>query len=445
MPPLTELLAILAVAAVACFGLCAMAGPARAGDVTLVDFRNVVDPALLKPEGATAEVRETDAGKVLRVSGPAGVTLPGVVIRAPDGAWDLTRNEALAIDVTNAGKSDLTVCCRAQGPGWNDETLKPWGGRGAEAISGLDTGSIVLAPGRSGALRVNLLRRAPGAEKTEIFGVRGSPAALRPKPDHGEGKVAEVFLFADRPDAPFAFEVTSIRAVGTYDADRAALTGETFFPFIDEFGQYIHADWPDKLHDAGDLARRRAAEQRDLDEHPGPDGWDRYGGWAAGPRLEATGFFRTQKHAGKWWLVDPEGRLFFSHGIDCVARGDTTPIDDRAAWFRDLPANDGEFAGCFGRFSWCGNLSTATTTTATTGGLAANLTAATASEDVIQQVPQRTTARPPYRAVGRATRTTGRLLAARGFFATSRFFTARGLVAARNPAATIEQAVETAE
>jgi len=38
----------------------------------------------------------------------------------------------------------------------------------------------------------------------------------------------------------------------------------------------------------------------------------------AGPQLQATGHFRAEKHAGKWWLVDPSGRLFWSHGIDCV-------------------------------------------------------------------------------------------------------------------------------
>ena len=330
-----------------------MAGPARAGDVALVDFRSAVDPNTLKPQGATMEVRDTDAGKVLRVSGQPDVTLPGVVIRAPGGAWDLTRNEGLAIDVSNAGTSTLTVCCRAHGPSWNPKTLAKWGGRGAETFTGLDTGSVVLAPGQSGTLRVALRRRTPGAEEVKLFGVRGSPAELRPKPDDAEGKVAEVFLFADRPAAPFAFELTAVRAVGSHDPDRPALSAKTFFPFIDAFGQYVHADWPDKLHDAGELAQRRAAEEQDLRDHPGPDGWDQYGGWAAGPKLKATGFFRTEMREGKWWLVDPEGRLFFSHGIDCVGPGDETPIDDRAAWFRDLPARDGKLAKCFGRFTNC--------------------------------------------------------------------------------------------
>ena len=44
----------------------------------------------------------------------------------------------------------------------------------------------------------------------------------------------------------------------------------------------------------------------------------KYGGAASGPKLKATGFFRTAKSSGRWWLVDPEGRLFISVGLCSV-------------------------------------------------------------------------------------------------------------------------------
>ena len=47
--------------------------------------------------------------------------------------------------------------------------------------------------------------------------------------------------------------------------------------------------------------------------------WNRYGGWADGPRLKSTGFFRVEKYRGKWYFVDPEGCLFFSRGVNDVA------------------------------------------------------------------------------------------------------------------------------
>ncbi|UKI34212.1 MAG: hypothetical protein L6W00_13000 [Lentisphaeria bacterium] len=37
-----------------------------------------------------------------------------------------------------------------------------------------------------------------------------------------------------------------------------------------------------------------------------------------GPKLKATGFFRVERCEGKWYFVDPEGRLFFSRGVNSV-------------------------------------------------------------------------------------------------------------------------------
>src|SRR5208283_5077013 len=88
---------------------------------------------------------------------------------------------------------------------------------------------------------------------------------------------------------------------------------------------------------------RRGQEAAELAAHPGPKGWDRFGGWAAGPQLKATGFFRTEKVGGKWWLVDPEGRLFFSHGMDCVRALDATPIVERESWFDNFSRSPPEF------------------------------------------------------------------------------------------------------
>jgi hypothetical protein len=118
---------------------------------------------------------------------------------------------------------------------------------------------------------------------------------------------------------------------------------DPFFPFINTFGQYRHKDWPGKVKSLADLASKREAEARELTRQPGPKDWDKYGGWLNGPKREATGFFRTEKVNGKWWLVDPEGRLFFSHGIDCVRMLDTTPIDERESWFEDFPGKQPEF------------------------------------------------------------------------------------------------------
>ena len=72
--------------------------------------------------------------------------------------------------------------------------------------------------------------------------------------------------------------------------------------------------------------------------HPKPAEWDKYGGWLKGPRLRASGNFRTEKVNGKWWLVDPDGYLFWSHGMGSVNldEGDAV-ITDREFYFTSLP------------------------------------------------------------------------------------------------------------
>jgi hypothetical protein len=96
---------------------------------------------------------------------------------------------------------------------------------------------------------------------------------------------------------------------------------EKFYPFVDEYGQFMYRDWPDKIHSGDDL---RTNYQEELEALYGPEPmpeWDRYGGWANGPSLKSTGRFRVEKYKGKWWFVDPDGKLFWSQGLDCVEFG----------------------------------------------------------------------------------------------------------------------------
>jgi len=149
-------------------------------------------------------------------------------------------------------------------------------------------------------------------------------------------KITQLLVFLNHPKADHSFEIHGIRADGGFVTPTAWSTdAPPFSPFIDTFGQYRHKDWPGKAKSVEDLARRREAESSQLEPDRGPNGWNRFGGWADGPQLEATGFFRVQKHEGKWWFVDPEGRLFWSHGIDCVRMLDVPPIEARDAWFAD--------------------------------------------------------------------------------------------------------------
>lgn len=128
-------------------------------------------------------------------------------------------------------------------------------------------------------------------------------------------------------------------------AEGLNLSREEFFPFIDRYGQFKHSVWKGKIRSDEDFALAYEKECEDLEANPGPSDRSRFGGWKNGPRLEATGRFRVEKYDGKWWLVDPEGYLFWSHGVVRVTPSSAiTPLDGRHQYFEDLPDDDSDFA-----------------------------------------------------------------------------------------------------
>ncbi len=156
-------------------------------------------------------------------------------------------------------------------------------------------------------------------------------------------KVVEAAVYINTPKRDHAWRVKRIVTKGDRKPvpEFAKLPPEKFFPCIDEYGQFIHREWPDKIHSDADLVRQREKEEKDLAEHPGVKGWDKWGGWADGPQLEATGSFRVEKYNGKWWFVDPDGHLWWSHGpVRVTPSGGITALDKHEDWFARLPAMD---------------------------------------------------------------------------------------------------------
>lgn len=150
--------------------------------------------------------------------------------------------------------------------------------------------------------------------------------------------IHKISFLAACPVKGATIRLSNIRSEGNLIFPTAEQLEGDYFPLVDEFGQYRHADWPEKIHSMDELRKSVQAEREDIKSHPRPADWDKYGGWLKGPQLKATGHFRTAKVEGKWWLVDPEGRLFWSKGIGSVAVGDgQVPISDREFYFSNLP------------------------------------------------------------------------------------------------------------
>lgn len=125
-----------------------------------------------------------------------------------------------------------------------------------------------------------------------------------------------------------------------FDAPFLSYTKEEFFPFIDKYGQFKHKDWTDKIKSDGDF-KKRAEEEKAFYEKIGDiSRRDKYLGLVRdGKNYGATGRFRAEKIDGRWWLITPEGNLFYSFGITCAGNLDTTPLTDREFYFEDVSDN----------------------------------------------------------------------------------------------------------
>lgn len=88
---------------------------------------------------------------------------------------------------------------------------------------------------------------------------------------------------------------------------------------LDEMGQWIPKQWPGKMPSVGAANQylRKIADEAEQYPMQFPEGYSKYGGWKK-KQFPKTGFFRTEKSDGRWWLLDPDGYAFLSIGADCV-------------------------------------------------------------------------------------------------------------------------------
>ena len=329
---------------VALTGLAACA--AVAGERTLASFEGTASAgarieSVIANDGTSWSVRDG----VLRVETPGGWANHGVRLA---GEWDLSQATEVRFEVRAPGRRvPLTVGVRTVSGPFDTKALWGWGeltGAGAQEEVGdaWRTIAVRLPPpcpaARELASRLRLMRATPFTR----WNLQGAYDAAK--------TTGLVVYLQERTIVPQALEIRRVAAGD--DAPRMALpdycrmTPEEFFPFVDRYGQFKYADWPGKVKSDADLRTAREREDRDLAAHPGPGDRDRWGGWAKGPQLKATGRFRVEKADGKWWFVDPDGRLWWSHGPVRVSSScSLTMLDDgrggsRRGYFADLPAED---------------------------------------------------------------------------------------------------------
>lgn len=244
---------------------------------------------------------------------------PSVILYDKDGSWRFSRYNYLAADITNPGRESVLVEMRLDADGWLNQ-------------------GVVVPAGETKTLRIDIPQDSlPGYYQKKIIGIYNLPNGII-KTDQKTDSIHKISFLIICPSGKTAVHIANIRGEGSlnYPSEKELKSG--FFPLVDEFGQYRHGEWALKTHDEEELKKSAEDEQSDLQNHPEPSDRDRYGGWIKGPHLKATGNFRTEKVNGKWWFVDPDGYLFWSHGMGSVNldEGDAV-ITDREFYFTGLP------------------------------------------------------------------------------------------------------------
>ncbi len=277
--------------------------------------------------GECKSIGEAKSDSTWRLAAQADGKGAAVTFTPADGKnWDLSSFASVRVNIRNAGSSPVTVRAKITNPNFKD-------------LSGTCQTASNILPGQHEELDLRIVPTPvdPGFEKFKPFLKYYSRLNVQDN-TVDVTNIDALTIWLDAPTTSDAVEISKLHLTGTGTKGPVP-----FLPFIDKYGQYAHADWPGKIHSDADFAVRRAEEEKERADWPGPIDRNKFGGWASGPQLETKGNFRVTKYEGKWWLVDPEGKLFWSYGPTGAGFGsEITPITDRESWFTQLPPRTGE-------------------------------------------------------------------------------------------------------
>ncbi|MCY1276323.1 hypothetical protein D9M69_239230 [compost metagenome] len=305
---------------------------AAGGNETLFNFVKPMAVVTVGTQDAdlpstTAEA--TPEGEILRRVNFRPASQPTLRLAPASGSWDWSQADSMSLRIQNAMDWALTLEIDIDG---------------IDGKPGLHA-SVALPAGPAQTLLVPLKATSP-----EMFGMRaGVPMpfnldgqrlliATRVEGELDRSKVGAVRIYLREPKAPQDILVARFGTRSGGKELRRAYTG-----IIDGFGQASRGDWPEKVKSPEQLAAAWKAEGEQLQKwQRDPARYDRFGGLLGSLRFEASGFFRSEKRNGRWWLVTPDGHPFWSLGVNTVnAESSQTYVEGREYMFASLP-RDGE-------------------------------------------------------------------------------------------------------
>ena len=300
---------------------------ADSGEIAVIyDFEAGEIPGDISFTNASAELTGADAtdgsqALVVRMRSQAN-RFAGFALE-PETPWDWSQYEdfSLALDIANRGAVSTQVMLNVSDIDGNTTTRSvaiPVGGARTyySKLQGHDLGS----PGGDPFVELNFesgLRSNPptwDGDDIQFVSMWGAK-------NLNLSGITRIALNVDSALHDKEVTLDNVRLIANPPMNEAFLAG-----IVDEYGQNAKVDFAGKIHSDEELIAQRDAELESLaGGAPMPDR-SRFGGWMDGPRLEGTGYFRTEKVDGKWALVDPEGYLYFATGLDIIRLANSTTM-----------------------------------------------------------------------------------------------------------------------
>ncbi|WP_440974142.1 beta-galactosidase [Pseudomonas koreensis] len=312
---------------------------APAGQQTLFNFVRPADVVKVVTENTDlpqANAEQTAEGEVLRRVTFNPVARPTLRLTPHTGAWDWSQSGMMSLRLQSAMNWAVTVYVQIQSN--NGQTL---------------TSRVDLPAGPAQTLLVPLVATSPLSQGMKagppmpmtVDGQRILLASSSGELDRSQ--VVSVSLWMDQPKAA---QSLLLERFGVQDGE--AVTRAVYGNLVDAYGQSTRSKWPEKISSDEQLKSAAAKEEQQLKTwlaEREKSSLDKFGGWSKGPAFKASGFFRTEKRDGRWYLVTPEGHPFYSLGVNTVSpEVNQTYVAGREWMFESLPKPDEPLASHFG-------------------------------------------------------------------------------------------------
>ena len=312
---------------------------APAGQQTLFNFVRPADVVKVATESADlpqANAEQTPEGEVLRRVTFNPVARPTLRLTPQTGAWDWSQSGMMSLRIQSAMNWAVTVYVQIQS---ND---------GKTLVSRVD-----LPAGPAQTLLVPLTATSPlsqGMKAGPLMPMTIDGQRILLASSSGELDRSQVVSVSLSMDQPKAAQSLLLERFGVQD--EGEVIKAAYGNLVDAYGQSTRSKWPEKVANDEQLKSAAAREQQQLKSwlaEREKSSLDKFGGLSKGPTFKASGFFRTEKLDGRWYLVTPEGHPFYSLGVNTVSpEVNQTYVAGREYMFESLPKPDEPLAVHFG-------------------------------------------------------------------------------------------------